>query len=271
MAGFTGYDDLINQITTNGQYDDGQGFKVGSAMQGAGSWHRLWIAAGLPAAGAEPATTPGTSYSGSTTAITFANVSTKQRYLLSFGACATQNTMLMVYDRLVGVSGISTASTGNKTVNSTTLPRYTSGTNVQCWLEVTTASTTTIATVNLSSYTGDVNGASQVGGNISFPAAATVKDCAIGPLPIAAGDKGVKSVQVGLNVGTANTAGVVNVVLIRPLAYLPLIANQWNERDLVLQIAALPQIFDGASLSFYALATATTATNFWMNLRTAYN
>jgi hypothetical protein len=83
------------------------------------------------------------------------------------------------------------------------------------------------------------------------------------------GDKGVRSVET-LNVGTAGTAGVVTVLLMQPLAFLPIIANQWNERDLVLQLSALPQIYDGASLGLAVLASGTTALNIWGNIRIAY-
>lgn len=233
MPGFSSYDDLITQITTNGQANDAQSVKTGSTMQGAGFWHRTWIAAGTPAAGSEPASTPGAAYSADTHAVTFGNVSTKQRYALSFGGVATQTITLMLHDRLVGVGALSSASTGSKTVSSAALTRYTSGAQVQAWLEVTTASTTTQAICHLLSYTGDVNGAGQVGGSFTWPAAATVKDAALGPLPLAAGDTGCKACST-INVDTANTAGVFNFVQIRPLVYIPIIANQWNERDLVL-------------------------------------
>jgi hypothetical protein len=269
MAGFSSYDDLITQITTNGQANDAISYKTGSTMQGAGFWHRTWIAAGYPAAGSEPAGTPGAAHSADTHAVTFGNVSTKQRYGVSFGAVATQSCTLMLHDRLVGVGGLSSASTGSKTVSSAALTRYTSGAQVQAWLEVTTASTTTQAVTHLLSYTGDVNGAGQVGANFTWPAAATVKDCAVGPMPLVAGDTGVKACST-INVDTANTAGVFNFVQLRPLVYLPLIANQWNERDLVLQLAALPQIFDTACLGHYCLASAVTATNFQWQIRTAY-
>lgn len=269
MAGFTSYDDLITQITNVGQFTEGFSSKVGSTMQGAGFWHRTWIANGIPAAGAEPAGTPGAAYSADTHAVTFANVSTKQRYALSFGAEANFACTLMLHDRLVGVGALSSASTGSKTVSSAALTRYTSGANVQAWAEVTTASTTTQASFHLLSYTGDVNGAGQVGAQLSWPAAATVKDCAVGPMPIAAGDTGVKACST-INVDTANTAGVFNFVQLRPLVYLPLIAYQWNERDLALQIVALPQIFDTACLGYYMMPAAVTATTVNWQIRTAY-
>lgn len=269
MGGFTSYDDLITQITVNAQFNDAISTKTGSTMQGAGFWHRFWIAAGYPAAGAEPAATPGAAYSADTHAVTFPNVSTKLRFGLSFGGVSTQALTLMLHDRLVGVGGLSSASTGSKTISSAALTRYTSGAQVQAWQEVTTAATTTQASTHLLSYTGDVNGAGQVGAQLLWPAAATVKDCVVGPLPLVAGDTGVKACST-MNVDTANTAGVFNFVQIRPLVYLPLVANQWNERDLVLQIAALPQIFDTACLGCYAMPSAVTAATVTWQARTAY-
>ena len=269
MPGFTSYDDLITQITSNGQADQRRAFKVGSAMQGAGNWHRVWIATGIPAGGSEPAASPGAAYSADTHTMTFPNVSTKQRYGITFGGVSTANTVIRLHDRLVGVGALSSASTGSKTVSSAALTRYTSGQNVEAWLEVTTASTTTQAVCHLLSYTGDVNGASQVGGSFTWPAAATVKDCALGPMPLAAGDTGVKACST-INIDTANTAGVFNFVQVRPLVEIPIVANQWNERDLVLQLAALPQIFDTACLDYYMLASAAAAQNTWVSVRTAY-
>jgi hypothetical protein len=73
-----------------------------------------------------------------------------------------------------------------------------------------------------------------------------------------------------MNVDTATTAGIANFVLMQPLAYIPLIANQWNERDLVLQLGALPQIIDGGTLGLAVLPTATGANSIWGMIRAAY-
>jgi len=183
-----------------------------------------------------------------------------------------QNCALMVYDRLVAVSGIGTTTTGSKTISSTALPRYTSGTTVQAWLEFTTASATGSTLVaHLLSYTGDVNGAGQVGGSITAPAAIMKIGDMVGPMPLAAGDAGITAIST-LNVDTANTTtGIVNVVLLRPLAYLPIIGSQWNERDMVLQLAALERLYDGHTLGFQFLAGAASAQTIWGSLRSGYN
>lgn len=264
MPGFTSYDDMIAEMTA-GKSLVRSFYKVSSAPEAAGVWHSLWLAVGTPGAGANPATTPGTQYTDAAGSMFFQNEAVDTKHLVTLGACANANCTLMLYDRLVAVSGISTATTGNKTVNSAALTRYTgtAALDVQAWLEVTTATTTTAPICNLSAYTDQDGNAGNVGGSVTFPAVATNVDAFIGPLPISNADRGIRSVEVGLNVATASAAGVVNLVLLKPLLYLPLIANQWNEKDCVLQYASLPRVFDGASLAMAILASGTTATTVW--------
>lgn len=271
MAGFANYDDLMNKIAA-GRFYDAFFAKVSSAPEVAGVWHSLWTAAGVPAAGAAPATTPGTAYTDAAGSIFTPNQSPDTKHGVTFGGVSNQNCSLLIYDRLVAVSGLSLASTGNKTVNSTTLPRY-SGTaagGVQAWLEVTTQTATTAPIVNLSSYTNQAGTTGRAGGSLTFPAVATNVDTMIGPLPLQNGDIGIRSVEVGLNVGTAASAGVCNLVLLKPLECIPLIANQWNERDLVLQLTSLPRVQDGASLAFALMASGTASHSVWGRFKMAY-
>jgi len=264
--GFSSYDDLISEITTNGKSLEWKFMKLGAAAQAAGQWESLWYQAGNPGAGGNPAGTPGTSYSNASGSMHWDDKSTDTKHILTFGGATTHNMTLAVYDRLVAVSGISLASTGAKTVNSTSLPRYTNGIGVEAWLEITTATTTTAPVVNMDYVDdGDV---SRTSPNLTFPAAATVlRWC--GAMPLTAPSKGVKSVT-NLNVVTAAAAGACNVVLLYPLAEIPLLANIWNERDLVLQLAALPRVYDGASLALMFMASATTAPTIYGRLRLGY-
>lgn len=277
MAGFTSRDDIINEVTANGKQDLWNFYKVApAAAEAAGVWQSLWKGVGNPGAGSDPAASTGTAYdtdAGSSTAgaIWFPDRSTDQRHLLSFGACATQNCTLMLYDRLVGVSGISTATTGNKTVSSTALTRYTgtSATLNEVWLEVTTATTTTAPVVNLNSYTTADGSTGQTGGNVTFPAAATDLHSMI-QVPLNASKQGVRSIEIGLNVATASAAGAVNVLIIRPLARIPLLANVWNEVSFLDDVMGLPRIYDNATLGLALLASTTTATTVWGTITCAY-
>jgi hypothetical protein len=277
MPGFSSRDDLITEVTTNGKQDLWNFYKVApAAAEAAGVWQSLWKGVGNPGAGADPAATPGTAYASDAStnvagSMWFPDRDTDQRYLLSFGAVANQNCTLMLYDRLVGVSGISTASTGNKTINSTALTRYTgtAATLNEVWLEVTTATTTTAPIVSLNQYTSADGTTGQSGGTVTFPAAATDLHSMV-QVPLSASKQGVRSVEVGLNVGTASAAGAVNVVILRPLARIPLLANQWNEVSLLDDTMGLPRVFDNATLGLALLASVTTATTVWGSINCAY-
>jgi hypothetical protein len=277
MPGFASRDDIILEMTTNGKKEEWNFLKIApSSAQAAGVWQSLWTGAGSPGAGSQPAATPGTVYDSDTAtpvagSIYFADRSTDQKRGLAFGAVSNQSCTLMLYDRLAAVSGISLTSTGAKTVNSSALTRY-SGTAAilnEVWLEVTTATTTTAAVVNLNSYTSADGTTAQSGGSVTFPAAATVVTTMI-QLPLAAGKQGVRSVEAGLNVGTASSAGVVNVVILRPIVRIPLVANLWNEVSLLDDVMDLPQIFDNATLGLAILATTTTAVTVQGRIACAY-
>lgn len=264
----TSYDDLINRIGA-GQLYERTFQKLSTAPEAAGVWHSFWLANGSPGAGAAPSGTPGTVYDDTAGSVFLPDQASGLKRLVTFGATANQACSLMLYDRLVAVSGLSLASTGNKTVSSSALTRYTDGIGVQAWLEVTTATTVTAPIVDMNSYTNTTPTGSRDGAPITFPAVATNVDAMIGPLPLQSGDVGVTAVST-INVNTAATAGVANLVLLRPIAYLNLPANVWVERDLVRQFPAMPQIYDGASLALMALASGTTAINVNGLLRVAY-
>jgi len=247
MAGFTKYPDITAAISA-GQtlHSEFQKMNPGGGTA-VNSWWRMWVAAGMPAAGAEPATTPGTSYTSAAGSINFPDRSSFNKYISSFEVCNGDSTntrgTLMLYDRLVGVSV--SATVGTVTVNSTALPRYTSGVGVEVWLEVTGA----IAngdTFALSSYTSPI-GASRAG-----PAFASGNNHFLNQIfqiPLQAGDTGVISVQNLAVTGTSQ--GTVNVVLLKPLLLMPFVFGTTNYQEFVLRMSAFPRLFDGASLGMY--------------------
>lgn len=256
MAGFTGTNDLISEVTQNGKVYPRTGFKNVTSPEAAGVWHSLWRETGMPGVGADPATTPGTSYSSSAGGLYFPDQASDYKFLANMMTTLTQVGTVMIYDRLVAVSGISVASTGNKTISSTSLPRYTNGIGVQCWLEFSTASTATVGSITLNSYTDTDDNTGQTGAAVSMPAAATNVNSFV-QLPLAAGDLGLKAVST-INVGTATTSGVVNVVLLYPLGYVPHAANVATIMDFVTGLPIMPRLYDGATLGLAVLAANTT-------------
>jgi hypothetical protein len=272
MAGFSSYDDMINEMTTNGKQSDISFFKTSTAPEAAGVWHSVWTAAGSPGAGAAPtAFGTGLSYSNAAGSINFPAQSPDQKAIVTFGGAATQNCTLMVYDRLVGYGAIP-ATVQNNAMGAITLPRYgvadgLNGIGVEPWIELTTASTAA-GTMTLSSYTDHTGATGQTGPSFALPAAATNIDAMV-KVPVAAATLGVRAVA-NLNVTGSPTTAVMNLLLIKPLVFIPLIANQWNERDLVLQYTSLPRVWDGASLGLAILASGTTATTVFGQIKIAW-
>jgi hypothetical protein len=277
MAGFTSRDDIINEITTLGKQQVWNFAKTGATAPVVGIWHSLWKGTGNPPAGADPATTPGTAYVSDTTtpvagSIYQPDVSPDQRYLMSLGAVSQVAGTLVLYDRLAGVSAVSMVGTGNKTVNSGALDHF-SGTGAvsnEVWLEWTTACTTTPPVFTLNSYTTADGSTAQTGAAISpaLPLASSAINC-MTPVPLLGTKQGVRSVET-ISVGTAAAAGACNLLIIRRLAALPLVANQWNEISFLDDVLSLPRIYDNATLGFMWLGTTTTAPVITGSLACAY-
>lgn len=272
MPGFSGYDDFLYEATTAGKVLDWDIYKIApAAAEAAGVWQTLWKATGSPGAGADPAGTPGTARTDASGSIFFANQSPDFKYLVQLDLMANQNCTLMLHDRLVDVSAISLATTGNKTVSSATLPRYAGNVfsnPVQAWLEVTTATTVTAPVVAMNSYTNGAGTAGTAGTNVTFPAVATDLHSAI-RLPEAAGSQGVQACST-INVVTAATAGAATFVLLRRLAFIPVLANQSNKINMFLDFPPPARVFDGASLGLYLLASGAVTTTVWGSVTLVY-
>lgn len=251
--------DQIRQAITAGRVQRWHPMKLGSATPvAAGNWVTFYLDAGSPGAAANPTTYANcTDLSGS---VNFTNVSPGNRYLTDVSLLASQDCTIMIYDRLGHIGAIDVWNgTADRTVTSSALPRS-MGTNdlnnVECWVEVTTATDGFAPVIDLKSYTNQAGTAARAGTSITFPAAATNVGW-MSKLPLQAGDKGVQAIA-SLGVSTAaDTAGVVNVILLRPLFSIACKANELATRE----VTTLPRVYDGSSICFAALATGTTAIN----------
>lgn len=271
---FNSLDELISANTVSGSTIDGDFARVGTQTQAAGVWHTLWTVGNFPGAGGNGAAGSGTPGAGGT-ALNIADGSLVKipdqtlpitKHLTEFIAWSDRDCTIMLYDRLVSTSGVSLVGTGNKNVNSVALPRYTTGEGVEVWLELTTATTTSTTVVSMNSYTDESGNNGSVGGSVTFPAAATRLSTFIGPMALASGDYGVRSVET-LNVSTAPATGVVNVVLLKPLVYLSTATYLSRNVDL---IGSLPRLYNGATLGIAVMTTASQTINVWGKILGAY-
>jgi hypothetical protein len=268
-AGFTSYDDLITELTAGKSIPNIFWAKQHGTVAGvANSWESFWTRAGFPPAGA---------YSG--TALAFqqnndgitggilhgGNVSPDTKHLLSLSGMTTAATgipgILLLIDRLGYYPTINAAITSAQTLtNAAAIQRYTTGARVMMWMEVTTALGTGTGVVTIA-YTDDAGNAFGAFGAVvntvassivgRIPHAGTAVNTQHAPfLALAAGDKGVRSVQT-ITFTTAHSAGVVALNLCVPFAMIPITTvNVLSERDTVLQVANLEQVYDGACLNF---------------------
>lgn len=216
---------------------------VGSAATSA------WILQGTPLP--TTATTPGTAYVSASSIAPLQDLDPIEKYLAAFEMhCATISNAQSgwLFDRLVGVSQ-SIATTGDKTINSTALTRYTTGEDVQVFLEVSTTASGGGPVISLSSYTNSDGTSGRSGATATFPAISNPVGTWVGPMPLQAGDIGVKSVET-INVSSTGGAGVVNVVLVRPLLFLGQGVGSTNIIPAFYQEFMFPpRIYDGASLA----------------------
>lgn len=168
------------------------------------------------------------------------------------------------------ISITSGTGSGTHTINCL-LPRYTNGEGVKAYIVSAGTSysggqiTGTVgATAHnfLVTYTDSENNASNSlpvtvsgtasanNGHISHAGVAAGN---YGPfLPLAVGDKGIRSVesfQLSAATNTANT--FFHLVLCKPITQLPLaVVSQASERDLVNQLPSMPRVYDGANINF---------------------
>ena len=230
-------------------------------VQGSFVWSSAWTGNGFPAAGAAPAATPGTQYDNTDGSSWFAHDPQASKHLTWWMAHPSQRGSVVLYDRLVAVSGLSLASTGNKTVASAALLRSVKGLDVEAWLEITTQTATTGAVVSANCYTNQAGTTGRAGTTVTLPAVTVVGS--MFHLPLQAGDNGVRAVST-INVATAASAGACNLVLLRRLGQIQITTNckpsfeSFRSRPNMAK--TLPKLEDGATLALMGMFSANAAT-----------
>lgn len=284
MGGFTGQDDMINQISTNGKFfrADWQKSTFNTTAHTAGLWYSLFRGGGNP--GADTILGTGTNLAFQALRDDTANATgiphggdvgagTGFKHLLSAAAQSAAATVapcvLMLVDLLGFYPITSVTTTGAQTLNNAVgLPRYTDGAGVQAFL--TPSTVMGAGTPNLSlGYTNSAGTAGKATpatlpiGNTAAAVTSIVYSGTgngkFGPfLPLAAGDAGIRSVQ-SVNLSASYVSGVLNLVLCKPLLTLPITTlGVTAERDLVNQFASMPKVYDEACLAWLMLAGAAT-------------
>lgn len=248
-------------------------FKVGVTMEAVGVMYSPFYRTGMPGAAVAPSPGLGgaalTSYSGQ---IPYTNPSSGNAYLARFACTATTAGAWILCDRLWHNSGITSTTTTGQTVNSATWPARdrggaTDGDDIMVGIEVSTATSNGSAVTNTTmTYTNSAGTGSKTATITSFPATATLGTFV--PFELAAGDKGVRSIQT-LTLGTSYGTGTIHLVAYRILArgVIPL-ANAGSDVDFLRSGGV--RLYDDTVPFLLWVPSVTTATTFWGHMTCAH-
>lgn len=251
-------DKLIAGLAASQGLGNNKGYyKPSISCKAAGTFASLWKSAGNPGAGSDPGSTAGAIPDSSTTgAVLWANPSGGASSAVA--RMSYENTLqstLILYDRLWHGGGFVSSSTSSQSISSP--PALTrpdaNGVGAELWLEVTTgwAATSTVVTWTYTNSAGTTGKTNTYTNTVS-----TVANQMI-PLPLASGDTGIKVPQA-IQFATSVASGVFNLVILRPIARIPVpannVANQLGVFDL-----GLPAVYDSACIAGM-LYTSTTTT-----------
>jgi len=289
---FTSMDDLVAEISA-GKFNRADWNKItGAAAYTAGRWYDFSGLNGTPVANAWAGTALAWRACDETTG------NGTQIFGLPHGGAVTPDTkhglnvsavtavatgvpaQLMLVDMQGYWPSISNNTTSPQTLTGTPAPRYTNGEGCRLYAVQTAAAGATAQNIALS-YTDQAGNtdntlpvtvsmtASGIVGHMSHSGTAANN---YGPfLPLASGDTGVRNVAT-VTMSAANT-GTFALVMARPLLTLPITTvGVAAERDLLNQLPSLPQIKDGACLTWLYFSGAATAasSNFYGALESAW-
>ena len=266
MPALTDLSDIINRVTGGADGTPEHLFfwkdaRIGAAAAPAliaGRLASLWQYNGFPAGGAVPgaAAAPTNVTVGSLLQNNAGN--NREKWLLGMVASSLSIGSLILYDRLLHNGGLSGTVITAQTVGGT-LTRNTGGLGNQIWVEIYTAIGATARTIT-ASYTNELGTSDRttiatVIGGADFNEATRLI-----PLPLAAGDRGVRSVEgVTLSASTGG-AGNFGVTIARPLAVIPMgIVGAGSVRDFISGLPSIIKIDTGACLAFAWMPSAAVA------------
>lgn len=245
-------------------------YKVGATSEAAGVRVSYHAASGNP--GAFAPGTPG--LAGRTTDGTTTTdagcipiwTPTGSLYLTGFDCAAGVVCQLTLQDWLWINTGATVTTTTAQTVNSVTLPARdlngsTNGEGIYAAILVTTATTNAGAITNMTlSYTNSDGTAGRTATMASFPATAVAGTFV--PFQLAAGDRGIRSIQTH-TLGTSLVTGAVSLVMYRTVAAAAITAANVGSVGSLRLNASQPgvRLYNGSCLIPVTLPSATTANN----------
>lgn len=220
--------------------------RVGGAQitSTANQWNSAWLYEGAPGAGSAPGavaipdnTTPGSFL------ITDPGGG-REKFLTSFQYGSYLSHTVRLYDRLLHISGLSATVTTPQTVGGV-ITRNTGGVGNQIWVEIYTQIGAVSQTIT-ASYTNQAGASGKTTTAVLFGATSYREIYRTFPLPLAAGDTGVQSVQSVTVTNSTGTAGDFGITLIKPLLTIPTLQHQSIGRAGLIQGRGPTKLTSGA-------------------------
>lgn len=183
----------------------------------------------------------------------------RDKWLVQAWASGLVAGTLLIYDRLLHISGLNATTTTPQTVGGT-LTRHTGGAGNFVFAEIYAIVGTTASAINLSSYTDQDGNAGAAGPAVVVGGTGYREVTRAIMLPLASQDYGVRAVaNVDLTV-TTGTAGNFGITVGHPICCLPIpIAGSPAVRDFAVGLPSIPSLGDDVCLAALWLPFTVTA------------
>jgi hypothetical protein len=192
----------------------------------------------------------------------YANAGTGENYLNNFNMSASSTGVGMLIDIVWVNTAIVVTTTTAQALTSVAFPARdvngsSNGEGYEAAILVTTATTNAGAITNTTlNYTDSDGNATNTGTIASFPATCTAGSFV--PFQLAAGDRGVRSIQ-GVTLGTSYGGGAISLIVYRVLAMVPL-ASAWIPGTVGIPSPGI-RLYDGSCLMPAFIPTSATTFN----------
>lgn len=187
----------------------------------------------------------------------------RDKHLVQAGVSVSTACSLLLYDRLLHIGGLSgTVVSPTTQAVAGTLTRNTGGVGNRVFIEIWTQIGTTGTTLTMS-YTNQA-GTDGRTSTVNIGATGYREIYRMIPIPLQAGDTGVRSVENVVLTATTGTAGNFGIVIAKPLAYFSSPnpgGSGW--RDYTTGLPSIPVIDPAACLAIMGTTASTVIPEFW--------
>jgi hypothetical protein len=266
-TGFSSLSDLISESTSGGKRQDFQFSKVGSLAVTL-AWASLWNVGSNPTAGAAPSAIPGGSVPTNGTAGGLKQTdpagSDTLHFTTAFAQGSTAPNTLLLYDRIFHAASVLHTTTSAQAVSGVpTRYTLTAAKGNFAFLEVTTQLSNTAHNITVTYVDQDGNTAEAAAALAAIPASVVTRIPHVPYyIPLNSGDTGMRNVT-NITMSAALAAGVSNLVMCHPLAWLPCpVANSMMVMDGINSAFNLVEVKTGACLAFLEIKGVASATTY---------